>query len=67
MSLIYIHENLVNIQPLFTKYCADKDVWQQGDVHQNEYVPLPLSAKKIILPLSGTTKDHAVWSQNLLG
>ena len=45
MFPLYIHENLVRIQPLVHRYWAKKKVcrcyWRQWDPHQDQYVPLP--------------------------
>ena len=44
MSKLYIHENLVRIQPdsqdiVLTRKCHAE---AKGDLHQNQYVPLPI-------------------------
>ena len=67
MSQIYIHENLANIQPLVHKILCGQGCVTTRGCAPKWICPPPLKCREIILPLSGTTKDHAVWPQNLLG
>ena len=50
MFQLYIHENLVRIHLLFTRYCADKKVsrLRQWNLHKKKYVPLFLGGDIII-------------------